>query len=242
MVELVTFKGLKGEGTMDKRTAFEKELLSTPPGRLGRRMVKKKHFYYQITGEKEISITKEPALIASLARKKLLQTMLKNDDFNSPAMLIKTLPKTYAELPPEYFYHPSVAKWQAAEYRKNTLFPEQLIYASTAGKLFRSKSEREIANILEQNKLPYRYEATLGLLNTDVSADFIIMNPFTGKTVVWEHFGLSEDEKYQRSMNDKMDDYLKTGYIENENFIKTFEYHLRDPKRIQTIIDNVILA
>jgi len=41
-------------------------------------------------------------------------------------------------------------------------------------------------------------------------------------------------------MNNKMANYAKIGFVENDNLIATFEHHLRDTNRIQEIIDRTI--
>ena len=227
------------------------ELETLPQGRL----VKKGKYYAHTIDNKRTGITNKPILIQQLARKKYLlarkkqlvtnikalsQMAIKYDSM-LPIEIVDTFSTTYQNLPATHFYHPSIAKWSKAPYNKNTLHQEKLIYRSKNGIHFRSKSERDIANLLEAYKIPYRYDAVTVFNGTQVSPDFIIKNPYNNKTIIWEHFGLCDKADYEQSMNNKMDLYLKNGFIENDNLIYTFEFHLRDHHRIQTLIEKIIL-
>lgn len=233
----------------------EKELLTAPPGRLVRRTVKERMFYSQFVDGQSINLTEFPYLIKEHARKKLqsvrAKQLLKNIEIieqvsrkvKDPSIhkMISELSATYNELPTEYFYHPEIADWVADDYSKNSFKEEDAIYYSTAGTAFRSKSEREIGNILEEYGLPYRYDAVITVGGRRISPDFIIKNPFNGRTFTWEHFGAFNQENYANRMNDKMDLYYRNGYIEGENLIVTFEYHVRRPERIKELIEQIIL-
>jgi len=227
------------------------ELEILPLGRL----VKKGKYYAHVIDNKEVSITNKPILIQQLARKKYLlarkkqlitnikafaHTNLKHDN-RLPKEIIDTFPATYQSLPISHFYHPSIEKWSEASYTKNTLHQENLIYQSKNGIHFRSKSERDIANLLEKYDLPYRYDSNITLNEIQFSPDFIIKNPYNDKTIIWEHFGAFHKDGYEQSMNNKMDLYLKHRFIENDNLIYTFEFHLRDHQRIEKLVKQVIL-
>jgi len=228
-----------------------KELETLPPGRL----VKKGKFYSHRIDNKEIGITNNPALIQKLARKKYLlarkKQLLNNikalghpatkHDSRLSAEIIATFSATYQGLPPSYFYHPEIAKWSKVAYSKNTLHQENLIYKSQNGVYLRSKSERDIANLLEKYQLPYRYDPIISPSGIKTSPDFIVKNPFNNKSIIWEHFGTLHIAEYEKSMNNKIERYLKSGYIQNEHLIYTFEAHLRDHIHVEDIIKQIIL-
>jgi len=230
---------------------IHKEIEGLPPGRL----VKKGKFYSHRVDNKEISITRNPALIQKLARKKYLLARKKQITNNIKALsnpnikydrrlpeeIIASFSATYRSLPLSYFYHPSIEKWVEASYKKNTLYQENLIYQSKNGTYLRSKSERDIANLLEDYELPYRYDAIISPGGINTSPDFVIKNPYNNKTIIWEHFGFLHKADYEQSMNDKIDRYLSGGFIENEHLIYTFEAHTRDLRRIQSLIEQIIL-
>ena len=227
------------------------ELETLPPGRLA----KNGTTYVHVIGNKRIAITNNPLLIQQLARKKYLlarkKQMINNIkalsnsnikyDHRLPEEIITSLPATYQSLPLSYFYHPSIEEWSTAPYRKNTLHQENLIYRSKNGVYLRSKSERDIANLLEEYQLPYRYDAIISPAGIKTSPDFIIKNPYNNKTIVWEHFGFLHKASYEQNMTDKIDRYLTSTFTENDNLIYTFEAHTKDLRRIENRIKQVIL-
>lgn len=121
----------------------------------------------------------------------------------------------------------------------NTLYQENAKYIHN-GVTYRSMSEREIAQKLNENNIPFYYDARFSTGATDLSPDFYIINPFTGKYFLWEHFGSFNIPSYGERMNDKLATYTKIDFIENDNLIVIFEHHLRDTNRIQVLIDQVI--
>ena len=231
--------------------AIHSELETLPPGRLA----KNGKTYTHIIDNKRFGITKKPALIQQLARKKYLLARKKQLSSNIQALsnpnikydsrlpqeIIATFSETYRSLPLSYFYHPSIATWLEDAYDKNTLYQENLIYSSKNGIHLRSKSERDIANLLEEYQIPYRYDAIIRPGGIKTSPDFIIKNPYTNKTIIWEHFGFLHEADYEQNMNDKIDRYLSNGFTENEHFIYTFEAHTRDLSRVQNLIESMIL-
>ncbi|MCL2559480.1 MAG: hypothetical protein FWE07_03245 [Turicibacter sp.] len=236
---------------------IQAELKTLPLGSLlGRKWKNTTHYYHEING-KQVGITKNPAKIKELARKKfllarekqlttltkLLARITKSANLLlAPKELIATFANTYKNLPASYYYHPSIEKWLAQPYKKNTYNPEELIYQSKGGTFFRSKSERDIGNLLEEYDIPYRYDSVVTLNGkNEISPDFIIKAPYTGETIILEHNGALHKDGYKDRMNDKMDTYLKHGFIEGETLICTFEYHLRDHDRIRKIIEEIIL-
>jgi len=227
---------------------INKELKNSPEGSLG----KKKSYYYQITREKHIGITRNVPLTRQLCRKKYLQArkiQLENNisrplsqfDFRTPSELIASLPKVYQDIPIDYFYHPSIAPWQAEIPERNTIAPENAQYTSNNGTQLRSMAEREIADQLESYGLPYHYDTIIYPGGKKVAPDFIIKNPFTRETFIWEHFGAFDQENYADSMNYKMDLYMNCGPVPSENLITTYQYHIRNPRRIQNLIEQTIL-
>jgi len=236
-----------------KLAKVNKELQKMPDGRLKRRGM----FYYHIIGEKEIGITKNPRLIRKLCRKKHLLSLKKQLENNIPVIsrhlgkldettekeMVSALSNTYQGLPISYFlYSSAIDDWLAEPFEKN---PFQLKkgegYATETGIVFRSKSEYIIATILDSYNIPYRYEAAITLGNKTEYPDFIIMNPFTETLIIWEHFGAIHLPEYVEKMNDKMNRYMKNGYIPFKNLICTFEPDINEISRLHVLIENIIL-
>ena len=230
---------------------INKELETKPEGYLSKR----RKFYYHTINGKEIGITKKPEIIRSLCRKayllarkeQLIYNMiltpkeLKNFDERTPKELIAALSSAYQEVPISYFYHPSIEEWLADSYKKHPYPPEEgQGYTTKNGVRVRSKSECFIATQLENYQIPYRYEAALKLKSKMEYPDFTIKNPITGKTIIWEHFGALHLSDYEKRMNEKMESYLMSGYIQNDTIIYTFEFQVENINRLQKIIETLI--
>jgi len=228
--------------------SIKQELEPLPEGYL---VKKKSSVYYHVFKNQQTGITKNVTLIQQLCRKRYLlvrkgqletninATSPAGLDNRTPMQLIASLPKAYQTVPVHYFYHPQVDKWQG-RLQTTDLYPETAVYTHN-GIHFRSMSERTIAEQLDKYGLLYRYEPIFGLMEMDVSPDFLVKNPFTNKVVIWEHFGAFNQSKYADHMNDKMDAYLSQGFQIGFDLITTFQYHIRKPERIQELIEDIIL-
>lgn len=229
---------------------INKELEHAPKGRL----VKKGATYYQVIQAKEKGITKNTQLVKALCRKKYLRIRKKKLEQNllvsghnkkfvdvTPQSMIKKFPKTYQNLPSNYFYHPSVETFLTTPYQPNTYKLENKSYHSSNGISLRSKSELMIANELEAYDIPYCYEKPLNLKGQIKYPDFTILNPYNGKLIIWEHFGAFHKDGYEANMTSKMKDYLLQGFEPFENIIYTFEFDTQTPGRLKNLIETIIL-
>ena len=236
---------------LNEKEVFDKELESLSKGYL----VKKGRFYYQVVDKKQTGITRDPEVIYDLCRKKYLlnrkEQLEKNIstisrcinklDMTTPSEMIQSFSQAYKDVPKEYYYHPSIKDWLVEPYQKNPFPIEGRNHFTKSGLQVRSKSEILIGNKLEVNDIPYRYEAAVTFGNKTKFPDFIAKNPYTGKEVVWEHFsGLNKG--YEETMNEKMNFYTSNGFIPFDTFIYTFEYEVGDPKRLQELIEKIILG
>ena len=247
MIAIIKIVMLNLECYKKELAETEAELLQLPPGSL----YLKRNFYYYRHNGKEIGITKNPEFIQQLCRRAYLQVrkeQLENNmknpiskfDHRTSRQLIASFSTAYQSVPEAYFYHPSVESWLENPPRKNTIKVEnsKYLYKDVT---YRTLSEREIAEKLDENGLLFYYDSCFDVGIAQVSPDFYIKNPFNGKIFLWEFFGAFHIPKYGEKMNDKMATYSKIGFIENDNLIATFEYHLRDTERIQNIVDEIIL-
>lgn len=92
------------------------------------------------------------------------------------------------------------------------------------GERVRSKSEKIIADMLFQMKIPYRYEYPIYLRGYgEVFPDFILLNVRKRKEIVLEHFGMMDNANYCVKAIRKMGLYEKNDYYENDNLICSFE-------------------
>lgn len=239
----------------DYKNELEKidaELLNLPEGSL----IKREKYYCHLINQKQVGITRNKKLQRKLCRTKYLlfrkKEVAKNISIseNMPVKIHEATDKevidsftgAYSEMPADYFYHPSVENFLSMSNKKNPYREEDLKYASNNGTRLRSKSEALIANQLESYDILYQYEIAVKLKNKTIYPDFTIINPYTGKTILWEHFGALHQEGYEKRMNEKMDEYLKLGHIPFETIIYTFEADVLNPARLKYLIENVILS
>ncbi len=99
--------------------------------------------------------------------------------------------------------------WAKAPYAKNPFYPQHLKFKTKSGLYVRSKSEMIIADILQENRIPFRYECALTLGAQTLYPDFTIKHPATGEIYYLEHFGLLDDAAYRARTFQKLEIYLQ---------------------------------
>lgn len=125
--------------------------------------------------------------------------------------------------------------WSEAPYDGNSYRPEHLKYQTLKGHLVRSKSERFIADTLFRLKIPYRYEFPLSIEGYKLHPDFTILKP-DGNYILWEHFGLLNNEDYLKNAMNKVKLYKSAGFSQHTNLICTTEEDLTEKSVIEDII------
>ncbi len=169
---------------------------------------------------------------AGAERKKLLQ-MKKEGCERSLSLLYDRLSKIYEDsiegrralikpylLPDEQY----IKKWESLAYQGLPFSEGASEIFTEKGERVRSKSEKMIADKLALMKIPYRYEYPLDVGRSYCYyPDFTILDIRERKTIIYEHFGMMQDEKYARDALSKIKDYQKAGLKGGENFIFTME-------------------
>lgn len=130
------------------------------------------------------------------------------------------------------------ATWANEPYNTNPYKPDQRKHPSLSGHILRSKSEKDIANALFINKIPFRVEAELSLGKHVIFPDFTILRPKDGAIVYWEHYGMVSDPKYNEQNKGRHDEYIENGFIPTINLIETYET-LDYPLTMDIIDDNI---
>lgn len=88
----------------------------------------------------------------------------------------------------------------------------------------RSKSELNIANMLDKHGIPYKYECPIMLSNGKmVYPDFTVLNVKERKEYYWEHRGMMDDKEYARQAVFKAKSFLRNGIVAGKNLIITEE-------------------
>lgn len=211
-----------------------------PEGSLGWHRRGENYRYYCLTDSKHyLSTKKDYPLIENLAKKKYLEKM-RSDDLNELAAIEKYL-KTHREtsfaqklltenahiadiLSPLFrSKDQELSEWAAADYPSTAAHPDHLIFPGPCGKMYRSKSESQIAYLLYTKLIPFRYEWDKLICGKTYHIDFTIRHPKTGEFIYWEHCGMMDNEGYAANIGTKLRDFETAGIFPGKNLILTFE-------------------
>ncbi len=135
-------------------------------------------------------------------------------------------------------------EWMEEEYPPMGFDEKIAEFYSDSGLRVRSKTEIIIADMLEKNGIPFKYERPLYLKNWGtVRPDFTCLNVRTRKEYVWEHFGKMNDEDYATENIAKIHAYERNGFIMGSNMIMTFETseHPINSNNIKLLIQKFLL-
>ncbi|MCQ2080835.1 MAG: hypothetical protein MJZ11_04195 [Lachnospiraceae bacterium] len=114
--------------------------------------------------------------------------------------------------------------WIAEKYIGKEVPTNTTVYTTNKGESVRSKSELNIANTLEQNGIPYKYECPLTLNNGKIIyPDFTILNKRKRNIYYWEHRGMMDDREYAKHTVQRIKELSKSGIIIGKNLIITEE-------------------
>lgn len=117
-----------------------------------------------------------------------------------------------------------VKKWESVEYRgKGFLEGTPELYTSK-GERVRSKSEVIIADTLEREGIPYRYENPIYLNGVGkIYPDFTVLNVKERKEIYWEHLGMMDDPEYVEKAIKKISSYERNDIFPGDQLILTYE-------------------
>ena len=117
-----------------------------------------------------------------------------------------------------------IKEWEGMAYRGLSFSEDAPEIYSERGERVRSKSEKMIADKLLLMKLPYRYECPANIERRHpVYPDFTILDVSERRAVIYEHFGMMQDEDYARDALLKIRDYQKAGFQVGRDFLYTME-------------------
>jgi hypothetical protein len=124
-------------------------------------------------------------------------------------------------------YEEMEREWMARPYRRLDVNNVNAGYETNRGELVRSKSELNIANMLDHYHIAYKYECPVVLNNgIVVHPDFTVLNRDTGEEIYWEHRGMMDDSGYASKAVFKFKKYMQSGIILEKNLIITEETSL----------------
>lgn len=137
-------------------------------------------------------------------------------------------------------YDKSMADWIKEKYERNPYRIQELKYESNCGIKVRSKSEKIIADKLWESDVPFHYEPQMVINGYMYYPDFVIRKS-TGKIIIWEHFGMMENEEYRSAALRKIENYNKAGFRQHTDFICTYEEDIMRPSILDEIIERFLL-
>ncbi|MEI6131258.1 MAG: hypothetical protein WCQ41_00345 [Bacillota bacterium] len=223
---------------------FKKEMENMPAGGISRKNIKGNYYFYhncrdslgnnhqKYLGKNEMELAEKlrrkaflkkcmPILFSNI--KMMEKFLLKYRPFFA-SDIIKGLVVPFES---QKYYAPSlkakIKAWINEPYERLEMKTDSLIHTSVGGIKMRSKSETIIADILEQNGIPYRYEAKLILGGKTYYPDFTIIKPRDGEILYWEHFGMMNDQNYAKRAENKLDVFSSFGLIPWQNCINTYD-------------------
>ena len=115
-------------------------------------------------------------------------------------------------------------EWEALEYEGKAFKDDTEGIYTDKGERVRSKSEKIIADKLNKENIAYRYEYPLHIPYVGtIYPDFTILDEINRRNIIYEHFGLMDNEEYANNAISKIQLYAREGYVLGDNFFCTME-------------------
>lgn len=114
--------------------------------------------------------------------------------------------------------------WLNTPYAGKVISDNLPFYETKRKERVRSKSELNIANMLADKGIPYKYECPLQLRNgATIYPDFTVLNVKKRKVLYWEHRGMMDDKEYAKNSVQRLKTLMKEGLFIGEELIITEE-------------------
>lgn len=136
-----------------------------------------------------------------------------------------------------------IRKWEEEKYQGKEFHEGIPELYTLKGERVRSKSELIIADILNKEGVPYRYEYPLYLRGVGrIYPDFTVLNIKKRKEAFWEHFGMMDDPAYVEKALKKIATYEQNGIFPGENLILTYETRMNpiNQKVVRSLIEHYL--
>ena len=117
-----------------------------------------------------------------------------------------------------------IQNWRNVAYEGKGFAEDAPEFYTSRGERVRSKSEWIIAELLEKEGIPYRYEYPVYLRGFGkVYPDFTVLNVRTRKEIYWEHMGMMDNPIYAEKAINKIHTYEQNGMFQGEDLLVTYE-------------------
>lgn len=244
MEQTIQFLKKRQQQLLKFKKEKEKALMRVPEGTLRISNNKNHPQYYHRQGPKDLKGTyikaEEYHLARRLAQKDYDRKVLRFIEKELKA--IEKFFNHYPSLNPEQIYeslHPErqkliipiretdeqfIQNWQSVEYTGKGFKADAPELYTAKGERVRSKSEVMIADLLNKENIPYRYEYPVELKGIGkVYPDFLLLHVKKREEIYYEHFGMMDDEEYTEKAMRKIMLYEQNGIFLGEKLIVTFE-------------------
>ena len=115
----------------------------------------------------------------------------------------------------------SYEEWCALQEANDTDIPNGYRHGK---RIFRSRSEMLIAQILEEMGLEYKYEPIISVIGQDKWPDFAVYCPEIGRYFYIEHLGMMGKMNYRLDNIEKIEAYEKAGIRDGVDILYTWEF------------------
>lgn len=136
-----------------------------------------------------------------------------------------------------------VQKWEAVVYKGKGFGEDAPEFYTAKNERVRSKSEWIIADLLNREGVPYRYEYPLHLKGMGVvHPDFMVLNVKKRKEFYWEHLGMMDDSVYAERALKKIAMYEQNGIYPGDGLILTYETRINplNQKMVAKLIEHYL--
>lgn len=136
-----------------------------------------------------------------------------------------------------------VRDWESVRYVGKEFYEDIPEFYTAKGERVRSKTEVIIADALNREGIPYRYECPIYLDGAGMFyPDFMVLNLQTRKEMYWEHFGMMDDPDYAENAIHKIAKYEENGLFLGDRLILTYETRKNpiNQKQIKKIVQHYL--
>lgn len=117
-----------------------------------------------------------------------------------------------------------VKEWKSIPYTGKDFSENIPVIYTRKGERVRSKSEKILADTLNNLGIEYKYECPIKLKGYGVVyPDFTILRKRDGKEIYWEHDGRMDDPEYAEKAVRKINLYIANGIFPGDQLVITYE-------------------
>lgn len=117
-----------------------------------------------------------------------------------------------------------IKRWRTVEYEGKGFSTDAPEFYTSREERVRSKSEWIIAELLEKEGIPYRYEYPIYLRGIGkIYPDFTVLHIRKRKELYWEHLGMMDKPDYAEKAINKIQMYEQNGIFPGEKLLITYE-------------------